>query len=74
MFICDDCGNVFDTPDVIIEKHPYGEGYADERLGVCPCCKSTEIGEAEKCSHCGEWVAETNSDGLCDICEDDLYG
>jgi rubrerythrin len=74
MFICNDCESVFETPKVIVERHPYGDGFAGEEWGACPHCRSTEISEAKKCSHCGEWVAETNSDGLCDICEDDLNG
>ena len=74
MLICTDCGGTFETADIVQEHHPYGMGYAVEEIGVCPCCGSTEICQAVKCMFCGEWVEETDSEGLCKFCHDDIYG
>ena len=71
MFICEDCGYVFEEPKTIEEHHPYGMGYATEQLAVCPHCRSYNFDEAKQCDRCGEYVAELH-DGLCDICYSDL--
>ena len=73
MFICNECGNVFEEVKVIEERHPYGMTYASEYFSVCPHCNDTNISEAEECSRCGEYVAETKG-GLCDVCYGDMYG
>lgn len=74
MWICDDCGAIFDDDDcvTITEWHPYGEGVAGEDWAACPHCQSTNMSKAKKCSRCGEWVAETRED-LCDVCYEDMY-
>ena len=71
MYICENCGEVFDEPKTIYETHglpcpPY------EAWSACPNCESTNISDAKQCSHCGEWVAETRED-LCDVCYGDMY-
>lgn len=73
MFICNECGEVFEEPYIHKERHPYGMGYATEEFVVCPYCKDTDIDEAKRCERCGEWVAELD-DGLCDVCAGDMYG
>ncbi len=73
MFICHSCGEVFSDPETKKEYHPYGMGYAAEDWSVCPCCGDNDFDEAKVCSHCGECVEET-TDGLCDICYEELYG
>lgn len=73
MFICNECGEVFEDYKIYEERHPYGMGYAVEKIAVCPYCNDTDIAEAVKCEHCGEWVAEVD-DGLCDVCVGDMYG
>lgn len=73
MFVCENCGDVFEECETVEEQHPYGEGYATERWAVCPCCGSSNIDEAKKCEHCGEWVAELKDD-LCEECYGDMYG
>ena len=72
MFICENCEKVFEEAKTIYESHPYGMGYAREEFSVCPYCEATEIVKAKECEHCGEFVAET-TDGLCDICYEDMY-
>ena len=71
MYICEDCGEVFEDAKTIEEHHPYGMTYATELWAVCPHCESTNFDEAKQCERCGELVAELH-DGLCDICYSDL--
>ena len=72
MYICSNCGEVFDEPKTIEEHHPYGMTYATEYWSVCPHCHDSDYSEAEQCEMCGEFVAETR-DGLCDCCYGDMY-
>lgn len=72
MFICNECGEIFETPKIIEEHHPYGMGYAVEEWAVCPHCEETDFQEARQCTQCGEYVAELE-DGLCDVCYGDMY-
>lgn len=72
MYICEDCGEVFEEPKTFYESHgldspPY------EQWSVCPNCSSTNYKEAHECSRCGEYAANLE-DGLCDICYEDMYG
>lgn len=73
MYICNNCGETFETPHVIEEHHPYGMGYATEEWHVCPYCEETDYSEAVQCEMCGELVAELDG-GLCDVCHGDMYG
>ncbi|MBQ2811005.1 MAG: hypothetical protein IJF12_02425 [Alphaproteobacteria bacterium] len=73
MYICEVCGEVFTEPNVIKERHPYGEGFATEDWCVCPCCESTNIVAAKKCVGCGEWFSELEDD-LCKECLEDADG
>ena len=72
MYICNNCGAIFETPSIYEEHHPYGMGYATEYLAVCPHCQSYNFDEAKQCERCGELVAELHN-GLCDCCHSDLY-
>lgn len=67
MYICNECGEVFEQFKIAIEYHPYGEGYATEKWAVCPYCKDNDFQEAKECENCGEYVAEL-TEGLCDKC------
>ena len=71
MYICNECEEVFEQPKVVVERHPWGMGYAEEEFCECPCCGSGNFEEAEECSLCGEYVAELE-DGLCNICYSDM--
>lgn len=64
MYICKDCGEVFETTSYYVNNEYYG---AEERLACCPFCKGSVV-RAEQCQQCGEWVADTTS-GLCPKCE-----
>lgn len=43
MIKCEDCGEIFDEADVVMERHPYGMSYAIEYWAVCPWCRSVNI-------------------------------
>ena len=79
MFICNDCGEVFEEPKIYYEHHPYGMGYAEEKWLACPHCGDTDIKDAVECSRCGDYIAEDdahmdeNGLYLCDMCNDELY-
>lgn len=57
MFICKDCGDVFEHPEVTREKDYVGEGgnygaiYSCEES--CPSCGSENFVEACECANCG---------------------
>lgn len=72
MYICNNCGEVFETPATYEEHHPYGMGTATEEWAVCPHCEDTNYSEAKQCERCGELVAELH-EGLCDCCYGDMY-
>ena len=67
MYICMECGEVFEEPKIIEEHHPYGMTYATESFAVCPKCGEAEIEKAKWCKYCNEWVAEL-TDGMCNSC------
>lgn len=67
MFICPECGALFEEPKIYYEHHPYGMGYADEKWAVCPECGEAGFEKAKWCKCCGEWV-EKLTDGLCAEC------
>ena len=63
MWICNECGTVFENPHEYYE-HDTGYHGAD-----CPLCGSDDIDEAERCAECDEWVNEKNLvNGLCPAC------
>jgi hypothetical protein len=70
MYICNECGLVFEEPYVYEERHgldhpPY------EKWSVCPRCRETNFCEAQECKRCGTLCGELN-EGLCDVCYEDM--
>jgi methionyl-tRNA synthetase len=67
MFICTDCGRIFDEPITWQERHgldtpPY------ETFSGCPYCREP-YERAVECEVCGEYFAESElTDGVCDNC------
>lgn len=55
MFVCTECGCLFDEPYYWNEYHPYGEGYAKETWSGCPDCHGNYT-EAYPCDCCNEWI------------------
>ena len=72
MYICNDCGALFEEPVTCNEKHPCGEGYAYELIAVCPSCAGS-FGKAVKCTNCGCFHGEEKlNDGMCTDCMDEM--
>lgn len=67
MYICDECGNTFETPHFHKEKHAdsYYEQYAES-----PCCHES-FSEAYTCPMCGD-VAVPEGEILCKYCQETI--
>ena len=52
MYICEDCGAVFDDPKVVGDDADRGE--------CCPDCGSYYFDEAVECEECGEYIPSSN--------------
>lgn len=48
MYICDECGAVFEEP---VRKREYSEEYGDSTAYYCPYCESEEY-TADECPAC----------------------
>ena len=69
MYRCENCGNVFEDPAIVIERHGFSDGPGEE-FGVCPYCNG-DYAEAKQCEHCSEWFVEDDlCEGWCDSCID----
>ena len=69
MFICKDCGSVFECPDYTEENvGEYWGQPAFQAIDLCPYCHCDEFEEARKCEICGEWKPEDDME--CDVCYD----
>lgn len=68
MYICKECGEVFEEP-VVIYDDPSPQGVSLPRgayeFRSCPYCDSDNIDEAEICPSCDKWH---NNRILCDDC------
>lgn len=74
MYICKECGEVFEEP-VVITDDPSPSGVSltagAYKYESCPYCKSDNLGEAEPCSCCGEY--HDSDDGIiCKECSDGI--
>lgn len=77
MLKCRNCGEVFDSDEVVRVKDdpsPSGvsltSGYYE--YWECPHCGSDDIVEAEQCNICGEWFAEDEGETICENCQKEL--
>lgn len=70
MFVCTNCGEVFEDPDCWEEGHGLDYGPFEQWSG-CPACGESYV-EAYKCDCCDEWITgryiKTDNDQR--ICED----
>lgn len=75
LYVCLECGHIFDEDDVITWKEYRGEcfGYpAYEEFMGSPCCKEN-YAEAKECSCCGKYIIGSyiktdNGDRFCEDC------
>ncbi len=71
MYICVDCGKVFDGDEISIWKESRGEFWGEpctEKMYGCPNCKG-EFVKAKECKICGDWIKEDDWD-ICEECID----
>lgn len=71
LYVCVECGCVFDKPKCYVERHgldtpPY------EQFSVCPNCGGTYV-RAKQCSYCGdeitgEYVKIADGNVYCENC------
>ena len=72
MWMCQECGRVFETPDTVpdVPLEHFGHPCREE-FDECGGCGSTDIGEAVMCDECAQWVDRRYADehaGQCPIC------
>lgn len=70
-YICNRCRNVTDELPYIKEKHPYGDGFAEEKITDTACFCGGEYESARECKMCGEIKSEADNyfyEGICDDC------
>lgn len=74
MYICIDCGSVFDESEIAVDSYnhaSHGERPAVEKWVCCPRCGGY-ITDAVACKVCGEWFYEDDlHGGVCDSCIED---
>ena len=69
MFICEECGEVFEDPAVLNTRESVDGFYTESSAMVCPYCENAYIYEANKCE-CGNWKPKRFS--LCKDCEKEV--
>lgn len=69
MYICVDCGKVFDEEEISVWHESRGVYWGEpctEKMYGCPNCKG-EFVKAKKCKICGDWLKEYDWD-ICEEC------
>lgn len=69
MFICEECGHIFDQSEVDTWEENRGECWGvpcTEKLSGCPNCRGYYT-DAKRCKKCGDWIKEDDPD-LCNDC------
>ena len=71
MFVCTECGEVFDEPYYWKEGHGFDYGPFEQWSG-CPYCGGS-YAEAYKCDCCDEWITGCyvklkNGERICEEC------
>lgn len=71
LFVCLECGGIFDEPKDYVEKHGLDTPPYEEFSGS-PCCAGAYT-EAHRCDCCDEWITGRyvkleNGDRFCENC------
>lgn len=72
MYICENCGRLYDGDFGTHIEHHGHSSYYDEEVDndlVCGTCGGEYV-EATKCAICGEWCCDNEEVGICDNCLD----
>jgi len=80
-FICDQCGEVFDEPEEIMEATgvhadcgAFGSMPEVVTYGACPNCGSPNFRKLPKCDICGEYSEPHGHTTVCEDCYQDMKG
>ena len=70
MFLCMDCGAVFEEPNEVYDVWLEHFGYPCRKMyDSCPKCYSDNIVKAKRCGICGEYLeASKLEEGFCPQC------
>ena len=56
MFVCTNCGHVFDEDEVVVWEEQHGLDYGPyEQWSGCPRCTHNYV-EAHRCDGCDDWI------------------
>ena len=67
MYVCLDCGAVYEEQPTRTERHGELDGNWYETFVECPCGGAIE--KAVECAVCGEWYSNDDlTEGVCDYC------
>ena len=71
MFVCLDCGRIFESPRHYVDSHGLDAGPFEEWYG-CPSCGGAYT-EAYECDGCGKWITgeyikTKNDERFCENC------
>lgn len=55
MFVCRECGSLFEDPASYYEAHGFSDCRGEE-WSVCPCCGSPDYDVGVFCHSCGEFI------------------
>ncbi len=58
MFICNDCGEIFDEPRQSIILHDEVDCQREEYYDTCPSCGENDIDVVVQCTVCNDYIAE----------------
>ena len=73
MMYCEECGALFEYPDMTKDfEYEYEGGHYYKYIAVCPMCGSDEIRTANVCPICGE--THEGEDDICDNCREEIDG
>lgn len=77
MFLCNDCGEVFDEPHEATIYHSEVDYQCEEYYCVCPSCGENDFDEVVQCEVCDDfivknerekYIAFSNGDNVCNNC------
>lgn len=72
MYLCANCGQMFDFPDVVDDfTSEFWGGIVRHTTTVCPSCGSDDFDEMDKCEVCGEYIAP--GEELCENCRELIH-
>lgn len=68
MYICENCGEIFDEP-LYVEERPCSDFPETETWSYCPNCRDDDYEEAVKCKICGKYFPRYHCDEFCKECQ-----